>query len=84
MKKCSYFLIFIMIISAMLCGCGAKVPELSETEEAVVVEYATNLLVKYSSVADRTLLNKAELEVEIAKSAIDSKICPDAPSAEIL
>lgn len=67
MKKCSCFFAFIMIISAILCGCGAKVPEMSETEEAVVVEYATNLLVKYSSVADRTLLNKAELEVEIAK-----------------
>ena len=69
MKKYTCFFVFIMIISTILCGCGAKVPELSETEEAVVVEYATNLLVKYSSVADRTLLNKAELEVEIAKEA---------------
>lgn len=67
MKKYSCILISIMIISAMLCGCGVKVPELSETEEAVVVEYATNILVKYSSVADRTLLNNAELEVEIEK-----------------
>ena len=53
----------------MMCGCGSKVPELSETEEAVVTEYATNLLVKYSSIADRTLLNDIELEAEIAKEA---------------
>ncbi len=69
MKKYSYFLVFIMIIGTMMCGCGANVPELSETEETVVVEYATNLLVKYSSVADRNLLNEDELAVEIAKQA---------------
>lgn len=67
MKKYGYYLFYTMIISTMLCGCGSKLPELSETEEAVVTEYATNLLVKYSLLADRTLLNDAELETEIAK-----------------
>ena len=67
MKKCCYLLAYTMIISAMMCGCGSKVPELSATEETVVTEYATNLLVKYSSIADRTLLNDIELEAEIAK-----------------
>lgn len=73
MKKYGYFLFYIVLISAILCGCGSKLPELSETEEAVVTEYATNLLVKYSPIADRTLLNATELEAEIAKEVEENE-----------
>lgn len=69
MKKYKYLLINIVFFSGLLCGCGSSIPEMSQTQEAVVTEYATNLLVKYSPLGDRALLNAEELEVGIAKEA---------------
>ena len=68
MKKCVVFL-FTIVISAMLCGCGATIPDMTEAQTAYVTEYATGLLVKYSAVSDRTLLNEKELEEGLAKEA---------------
>ena len=64
MKKQVIFL-SIMAISAMLCGCGAEVQNLTDSEQAIITEYATNLLVKYSPVSERSLLNAEELEAGI-------------------
>lgn len=66
MKKNTLILITI-VFSMMLCGCGASVPDMTEAQKAVVTEYATNLLVKYSTVSNRSLLNDEELEAGIAK-----------------
>ena len=52
-----------------MSGCGEKIPDMSEEETALVTEYATNLLVKYSTVTDRELLNEMQLEEEMAKEA---------------
>lgn len=51
----------------MLCGCGSTIPDMTDTETAVVTEYATNLLVKYSTLSDRSLLNEEQLEAGIIK-----------------
>lgn len=56
-----------MAMSAMLCGCGAKVQDLTDSEKVIITEYATNLLVKYSTVSERSLLSEEELEVGIAE-----------------
>ncbi len=69
MKKYKYLLINIVVITGLLCGCGSDIPEMSKTQEAIVTEYATNLLVKYSPLADRALLNTDQLEAGIEKEA---------------
>lgn len=69
MKKYMFLLISMVASAILLCGCGSSIPEMSEAQEAVVTEYATNLLVKYSSIADRDLLNEDELEAGVAKEA---------------
>lgn len=68
MKKQTAFF-YTMAVSIMLCGCGSAIPEMTDTETAVVTEYATNLLVKYSTLSDRALLNEQQLEEGIAKEA---------------
>ena len=68
MKKYIVFL-FTIVISVMLCGCGATIPDMTEEQTAYVTEYATGLLVKYSTVSDRTLLNEKELEEGLAREA---------------
>lgn len=68
MKKYTAFL-YTMIISVILCGCGSTLPEMSDMETAVVTEYATNLLVKYSTLSERALLNEEELEAGIIEEA---------------
>lgn len=69
MKKYKYLLISIVVFAGLLCGCGSNIPEMSEAQEAVVTEYATNLLVKYSPLTDRALLNEDQLEAGIVKEA---------------
>lgn len=68
MKK--YILVLLTItVSAIMCGCGATIPDMTDAQKTVVTEYATNLLVKYSTISDRSLLNDKELEEGIAKEA---------------
>ena len=69
MKKNIFLLSTMIIAASVMCGCGASIPEMSETETAMVTEYATNLLIKYSQVADRELLNDEELKAGIAEEA---------------
>lgn len=52
MNKKSLFLISLLIMSLALSGCGAlsnKIPELSPENEDLIVEYATETLLKYDS-----------------------------------
>lgn len=68
MKKYKFYLMsIIVLLFGLLCGCKNSEAELSLQQEAMITEYATSLLVKYSPVADRKLLNKTELENEILK-----------------
>ena len=55
MKKYVIFL-YAIVISIVLVGCGEAIPDMTDTETAVITEYATNLLVKYSTLSDRALL----------------------------
>lgn len=73
MKKHQLLLFSILIVSIALCGCGNGIPDMSETEETMITEYATHLLVKYSPVSDRALLNDMQLEAEIAKEAEEAE-----------
>lgn len=66
MKKYACLLISMIIGAGMLCGCADSIPQMSNEEEALVTEYATNLLVKHSTLTDRTLLDAKEMEMEIA------------------
>ena len=68
MKKHVIFL-YTIVVSILLCGCGGSIPDMTDTETAVVTEYATNLLVKYSTLSDRSLLNEKQLEEGIIKEA---------------
>ena len=68
MKKHVVFL-YTIAVSIMLVGCGESIPDMTDTETAVITEYATNLLVKYSTLSDRALLNEKELEEGIIKAA---------------
>ena len=70
MKKHIVFICTIAM-SIMLCGCGGAIPEMTDTETAVITEYATNLLVKYSTLSDRALLNEKELEEGILEEAAE-------------
>lgn len=70
-EKKKLLIISILTSASMLAGCGSTVANMSPEEQALVTEYATNLLVKYSPVSDRDLLNDAQLEEGIAKEAED-------------
>lgn len=68
MKKYRVFFCTI-VLSGMVCGCGSTIPQMSDMETAIVTEYATNLLVKHSTLSDRALLNEEQLEAGIIKEA---------------
>ena len=57
-----------VLLSVMLmAGCGNKIPELSDEQQELVVEYATGMLLKYdanhvSKLVDLTLVQEAEEE----------------------
>lgn len=73
MKKYACLLISIVISAGMLCGCAYGIPQMSDEEEALVTEYATSLLVKHSTLTDRTLLDAKEMEVEIANETAEQE-----------
>lgn len=54
-----------LIAAAVLCGCGNEIPDLTEEQTALISEYATNLIAKYSIISDRDLLSGTELEAGI-------------------
>lgn len=61
----------VLFASMLLCGCGSKIPDLTEEQTALITEYATNLIVKHSELSDRELLSDTQLEAGIAKEAED-------------
>lgn len=57
----------IMLIAALLAGCGSKIPELNDTQQELVVEYAAGILLKYdknheSKLVELTLEQQTEME----------------------
>ncbi len=64
MKKYIYGIMGVMC-ATVLSGCGSEIPDLTEEQTALVTEYATNLLVKYSEISNRNLLDEEELEIGI-------------------
>ena len=68
MKKC-ICLLAVIVFSTALCGCNAKMPDLTQEQTTLISEYATHLLVKHSEIADRNLLDEADLEKGIAREA---------------
>lgn len=57
-------LVFILLC---LTGCGVNMPDLSEKEERLITEYATQLLVKYNDNSEKYLLSAEKLKEEEQK-----------------
>ena len=55
-----------LAVAASLCmtACGASIPELTEEQNALVVEYAAGLLLKYDANYENRLVEEAEPEEE--------------------
>ena len=64
MKKHILCFFMICILSAVLCGCGNAIPELTQEESDMVANYAAAALLKYDSGYQSRLLNEAQLEEE--------------------
>ena len=64
MKKHILCFFMICILSAILCGCGNAIPELTQEESDMVANYAAATLLKYDSGYQSRLLNEAQLEEE--------------------
>ncbi len=57
-----------IMLAASLCACGNEIPELSETENAMVCQYAANLLLSCSTNYESRLIDTSTLpEEEIRK-----------------
>ncbi|MDE6965191.1 MAG: hypothetical protein K2P30_16365, partial [Lachnospiraceae bacterium] len=60
----------IMVLSAVLMtGCGNTIPEMTEEEQELVVEYAANTLLKYDKYYERKLI-ELTLEQELAEDTV--------------
>lgn len=73
-------LCIIGITGTLLTGCGSTIPELSETEEKIVTDYAAQLLLKYDSNYEKKLMDldyiaqleeQAALEEELKQPVIE-------------
>jgi len=56
-----------MMFAVLLGGCGATIPDMTDKQTELMTEYAANLLIKYSTESNRSLLNEKELEAELEK-----------------
>lgn len=63
----------ILISICMMAGCGAKIPEMTDEQTALVTEYAANLLIKYNAVPGRSLLNDEQMKAAEEKAAEEAE-----------
>ena len=54
------------LIAVVMTGCGNTIPEMTEAEQELVVEYAANTLLKYDKYYERKLI-ELTLEQELAE-----------------
>ena len=77
MKKKSFLFAIITVTSTLLTGCSffsSNIPELSETEEAMVVEYATEVLLHYDRMnGDKIRPVKYDIITEEGESVSDEQ-----------
>ena len=79
-------LITAIIIGGMLsvCGCGNKIPELTEEQSSLVATYASDLIVQYSPEHDTGLIDieeEAKRRAEVAEKAAKVQAIVDAQKA---
>ena len=65
MKKKIVLICGMILVASLLGGCGVELPDLTEEQNALMTEYAANLIVKHSPEVKRSLLNEDELEVQL-------------------
>ena len=70
MKSRTGFIALAIVLCGLASGCGksAEIPDLTEEQQAQVVEYATGLLLKYDTKNDHKLLTDEELAAGIAEA----------------
>lgn len=54
----------VVLSAVMMAGCGNKIPELTDAQQALVVEYATGVLLKYDGNHESKLVDLALVEQE--------------------
>lgn len=54
-------LIGLAVLTGILSGCGSTIPEMTQTQESQIVEYAAGLLLKYDKNYQSKLLSEEEL-----------------------
>lgn len=67
MKRLGLKIGVLLCASLLMMGCGNTIPELTEEQQDLVVEYAASTLLKYNKNYEGRLLDKTVLEVEEAK-----------------
>lgn len=65
MKKKITLICGMILTASLLGGCGVELPDLTEEQNALMTEYAANLILKHSPEVKRNLLNDDELEVQL-------------------
>ena len=58
---------------AFMTGCGNTIPEMTEAEQELVVEYAANTLLKYDKYYERKLI-ELTLEQELAETRVGPEV----------
>lgn len=69
MKKKAVIGIVVLLSAVLATGCGNAIPELDEQQQALVVEYATSVLLKHDKNHETKLV---ELTLEQEEEAVDS------------
>lgn len=65
MKKKITLICGMVLIASLFGACGVELPDLTEEQNALMTEYAANLIVKHSPEVKRSLLNEEELEAQL-------------------
>lgn len=80
-RKIKFNFLGIMILAGLLTGCGVTYPDMTEEEQAHVVEYATGLLLKYDKYHEYSLVQLEESEAEKPTPTAVSKNTEGLPDA---
>lgn len=69
MRNKRFRTVTLLLVGSLLTGCGNAIPELTEEQQELVVEYAAGTLLKYDKNHENRLLEVSELEAIEAKTA---------------
>lgn len=80
--KSAFFLIFILLVSFVLGGCGTALYELTDEEEELIVQYAAYTLGKYNSYQKDGLTDISSLALEEESEESGGEEADDLPEEE--